>query len=88
MVMIETEPYFQLRHEPPRRSRLGERAQAPQTTDSFANSLVDIVKLKEDPLKCEKLNSLETPSKSKLKSFLADTQSIADRELAQRILEK
>lgn len=61
---------------------------APAISDPFSNFLTDVVKLKQELQKCERITPLETRSKSQLEDFLADTQWIDDyRKQAKKLLD-
>lgn len=60
---------------------------APQLSDPFSNFLNDVVKLKQELQKCDRITPLEGRSKGQLETFLADTQWIDDyRKQAKKLL--
>lgn len=62
---------------------------APRISDPFSNFLTDVVKLKQDLQKCERIAPLESRSKAQLETFLEDTQWIDEyRKQAKKLLDQ
>lgn len=61
---------------------------APQVSDPFSKFLTDVIKLKQELQKCDRVSPLQDRSKTELENFLSDTQWVDDyRKQAKKLLD-